>query len=122
MLPLAPKDTGWSKKSVGVYAKRSGVYIHYCGQEIIYIGKATTGRRGNFGDRMRREFHETSASNDYLHRFLVSQTSTIETRFLDLEEVDRIVDGERVEFSKERKALILEQVLIGQYNPPGNRM
>jgi excinuclease UvrABC nuclease subunit len=122
VIPLAPKGEGWSKKSLGVFSRRSGVYVHYCNDEIIYVGQTTAGKRGNFGDRMRREFHETSASNDYLHRFIKEHVDCVRTRFLDLEEVDKIVDGDGIELTPQRKALILEQILIGQYEPRGNRM
>ena len=80
------------------------------------------GKRGTFGDRMRREFHETSASNDYLHRFIKVHQDCVRTRFIDLDEVDKIVDGEGIELTPQRKALILEQILIGQYGPKGNRV
>ena len=122
VIPLASKGEGWSKKSVGEFSRRSGVYVHYCDGEIIYVGKTTSGKRGTFGDRMRRQFHETSASNDYLHKFIKEHELCVRTRFLDLEEVDSIVNGEEVNLSRERKALILEQVLIGQYEPKGNRV
>jgi len=122
IIPLAMKGEGWSKKSVGEFSKRSGVYVHYCDDEIIYIGQTTSGKRGTFGDRMRREFHETSASNDYLHRFIKEHVDCVKTRFLDLEEIDKIVDSGEIELTPQRKALILEQILIGQHRPKGNRM
>jgi len=122
VIPLAPKGEGWSKKSLGIFSRRSGVYVHYCDDEIVYIGQTTSGKRGTFGDRMRREFHETSASNDYLHRFIKVHVDCVRTRFIDLDEVDKIVDGGEIELTPQRKALILEQVLIGQYRPKGNRM
>jgi excinuclease UvrABC nuclease subunit len=122
IIPISLKGEGWSKKCLGDYRKKSGVYLHHCDGEIIYIGKATAGKRGNFGDRMRREFHETSASNDYLHRFIKAHLECVRTKFLDLDQIDGIVDGEGVELSRERKALILEQILIGQYEPKGNRV
>jgi excinuclease UvrABC nuclease subunit len=122
VIPLAPKGDSWSKKSLGVFSKKSGVYIHYCDREIIYVGQTTSGRRGTFGDRMRREFHETSASNDYLHRFIKEHVECVKTRFLDLDEIDKIVIAESITLTPQRKALILEQILIGQYEPKGNRM
>lgn len=122
VIPLAPKGDSWSKKSLGSFSKKSGVYIHYCDDEIIYVGQTTSGRRGTFGDRMRREFHETSASNDYLHRFIRDHLECVRTRFLDLDEIDKIVITETIELAPQRKALILEQILIGQYEPKGNRM
>ena len=122
VIPLAPKGDSWSKKSLGVFSKKSGVYIHYCDGEIIYVGQTTLGKRGTFGDRMRREFHETSASNDYLHRFIKEHVDCVKTRFLDLDEIDKIVITDTITLTPQRKALILEQILIGQYEPRGNRM
>jgi hypothetical protein len=122
VIPLASKGEGWSKKSIGEFSKKSGVYVHYCDDEIVYIGQTTMGRRGNFGDRMRREFHETTASNDYLHRFIKEHVNCVRTRFLDLQEIDKIVDSGEIELTPQRKALILEQILIGQYRPKGNRV
>ena len=122
VIPLAPRGEGWSKKFLGIFSKRSGVYIHYCDDEIVYIGQTTMGKRGTFGDTMRREFHETSASNDYLHRFIKEHQDCVKTRFLDLEEIDKIVDSGEIELTPQRKALILEQILIGQYKPKGNRV
>lgn len=122
VIPLAPRGDSWSKKSLGSFSKKSGVYIHYCDQEIVYIGQTTSGKRGNFGDRMRREFHETSASNDYLHNFIKEHLHCVRTRFLDLDEIDRIVVADSINLTPQRKALILEQILIGQYEPKGNRM
>jgi len=89
VIPLAPKGDSWSKKSLQGFSKKSGVYIHYCDDEIIYVGQTTSGKRGTFGDRMRREFHETSASNDYLHRFIKEHVDCVKTRFLDLDEIDK---------------------------------
>jgi hypothetical protein len=71
---------------------------------------------------MRREFHETSASNDYLHRFIKEYVDCVKTRFLDLDEIDKMIDSGEIELTPQRKALILEQILIGQYRPKGNRM
>ena len=122
VIPLAPKGDSWSKKSLGDFRKKSGVYIHYCDGEIIYVGQTTSGKRGTFGDRMRREFHETSASNDYLHRFIKEHVDCVKTRFLDLDEIDKIVITESITLTPQRKALILEQILIGQYEPKGNRV
>ena len=122
VIPLAPRGVSWSKKSLGDFRKQSGGYIHSCNQELIYVGQTTSGRRGTFVDRMRREFHETSASNDYLHRFIKEHLECVKTRFLDLDEIDKIVITETIELTPQRKALILEQILIGQYEPKGNRM
>jgi excinuclease UvrABC nuclease subunit len=122
VIPLAPKGESWSKKSLQGFSKKSGVYIHYCDSEIIYVGQTTSGKRGTFGDRMRREFHETSASNDYLHRFIKEHVDCVKTRFLDLDEIDKIVITDTITLAPQRKALILEQILIGQYEPKGNRM
>lgn len=121
-IPVAGKGVRWSKKSLGTQANQGGVYLHHSNGVIIYVGKATSGKFGTFGERMRREFHESSASNNYLHQFISNYKDEIRTTFLNFEEIDTIVDGEEIEFSKERKALILEQVLIGLYEPAGNRI
>lgn len=38
----------------------------------------------------------------------------------DLEDIDMMVDSGPLAMSKERKALIMEQVLIGVFDPVGN--
>jgi hypothetical protein len=41
---------------------------------------------------------------------------------LDLLDLDMMVDQGPMSLTKERKALIMEQVLIGIFEPPGNRV
>ncbi len=120
IMGLAPKGQSWSKSQLGDYADKSGVYVHHCNGRILYVGKATSGKWGTFGERLRREFQETASSNSALHKLLVSQTSPIRSFLLDLEELDMIVDAGPMELSPKRKALIMEQVLIGIYQPEGN--
>jgi hypothetical protein len=40
---------------------------------------------------------------------------------LDLDQIDQMVDADPMPLSKVRKSLILEQALIGLYEPAGNR-
>ncbi len=120
IMSLAPKGQSWSKSQLGDYADKSGVYVHHCNGRILYVGKATSGKWGTFGERLRREFQETASSNSALHKLLVNQTFPVRSFLLDLEELDMIVDAGPMELSPKRKALIMEQVLIGIYQPEGN--
>ena len=117
---VAPKGTSWSKLQLGDYADKSGVYIHHANGRILYVGKATKGEYGTFGERLRREFQETESANSSLHQLLMAQASPIRAFLLDLEELDMIVDSGPRKLSQKRKALIMEQVLIGIYLPEGN--
>lgn len=119
-IPIAPKGVTWSKTHLGTYADRSGVYIHHREGEIIYVGKTTVGNFGTFGERMRREFQETSSSNSDLYRLLLENQGKVKSVFFDLDDIDLMVQG--LPLSKERKALILEQVLIGTWEPIGNKV
>lgn len=112
----------WTKGQLGDYAGRSGVYIHHCDGKILYVGKTTTGKFGNFAERLRREFQEKASSNSNLYQLLHSQTKTIKTFLLDLEDLDMMVDSGSIQLSKERKALIMEQILIGVFQPEGNKI
>jgi hypothetical protein len=118
----AGSGTTWTKEQLGDYARRSGVYIHHCDGKILYIGKTTTGAFGNFAERLRREFQEKASSKSALYQLLHSQTKTIKTFLLDLDDLDMMVDSGSIQLSKERKALIMEQILIGVFQPEGNKI
>lgn len=112
----------WKKDQLGDYANRSGVYIHHCEGKILYVGKATTGQWGTFSERLRREFQEKASSNSSLYQLLLSQAKPVKTFMLDLDDIDMMVDSGSVQLSKERKALIMEQILIGMFEPLGNKI
>ena len=113
-------DEPWSKSQLGAYADRSGVYILHAAGAILYVGKTTTGDFGNFGERLRRHFQQAASQNSNLHQILVSQTAEIRAYLLDLEDISMMIDAASMSLSSERKALVMEQVLIGIYQPPGN--
>ena len=117
---IAKKGATWKKSQLGDYADRRGVYIHHSNGRILYIGKATSGQWGKFAERLRREFQETSSSGSKLYQLLEKQRPPIRTYCLDLEDIDMMVDAGSMNLSPERKALIMEQVLIGLYEPEGN--
>lgn len=119
---IAKPGTSWSKLQLGGYADSRGVYIHHCNGYILYVGKTTGGDYGTFGERFRREFQQSASGNSALHQLLCCQTTEIRTYCLDLQDLDMMVDQGPMTLSQERKALIMEQVLIGIYEPPGNRM
>jgi len=119
---VAREGESWSKSQLGDYSDKSGVYVHHTSGKILYIGKATVGNWGNFGERLRREFQKTSSQNSPLYQLLESQSATIKTYLLDLEDIDMMVNPGPMQLSPERKALILEQALIGLYEPVGNRV
>jgi hypothetical protein len=41
---------------------------------------------------------------------------------LDLDDIDMMVDSGSIQLTKERKALIMEQILIGVFSPEGNKI
>lgn len=120
-VPVAAAGLSWSFQCLGDYAGRSGVYVHHAGGDILYVGKTTTGDWGNFGERLRREFQQTSASDSFLYRLLASQTEVIRSYLLDLDQIDALINAGALALNKVRKALLMEQVLIGVYEPRGNR-
>lgn len=118
---VAKRGEPWSKAQLGDYANRRGVSIHHYKGLILYVGKATDGEYGTFGERLRREFQEPAAGNSRLHQLLCSQAGEIRTYCLDLQDLDMMVDQGPMTLTQERKALIMDQVLIGIYEPDGNR-
>jgi len=119
---VSGEKVSWNKSQLGDYADKSGVYIHHTNGKIIYIGKATTGRWGNFGERLRREFQKSASSNSHLYQLLEAQTKPIKVYLLDLEDLDMMVNPGPMQLSPTRKALIMEQTLIGLYEPEGNKV
>jgi len=118
---VATPGTSWSKTQLGDYADRKGVYIHHSNGKLLYIGKATSGQFGTFAERLRREFQEKAASNSPLHQLLVSQKNKIRSYLIDLDDVDMMIDPGSMDLTPDRKALIMEQVLVGIYQPEGNK-
>lgn len=119
---VAQAGASWSKGQLGAYADERGVYVHHSSGRILYVGKTTVGDYGTFGERLRREFQTAASGNSALHQLLCSQTGDIRTYCLDLQDLDMMVDQGPMTLTRERKALIMEQVLIGIYEPQGNRV
>ena len=121
-IPIASKKgEKWSKLILGDYTNKRGVYIHHSNNKILYVGNTTQGPYGTFGERLRREFQYTASVNSRLHQLLASQKNPVFSYFLDLDDIDSMINTGSSTLKKERKALILEQVLIGVYSPEGNR-
>lgn len=118
---VAKARASWKKGQLGDYADRKGVYIHHSNGRILYIGKATSGDFGTFGERLRREFQETASANSRLHQLLAAQKHPIRCYLIDLDDVDMMIAPGSMTLSPERKALIMEQVLVGIYQPEGNK-
>lgn len=110
----------WSTHQLGKYAKSKGVYIYHSKGEILYVGN-TTGTKMNFGMRLRRECQERAAGNSKLHQDFRRLKSDVCVFLLDLDAVNRMVDAKPSGLDDKRKALILEQILIGIFNPRFNR-
>ena len=119
-IKVSKAGTAWSKSQLGDYANRRGVYVHHSHGKILYIGKTTTGDYGTFGERLRREYQEKASGNSSLFKLLASQEAPVQAYFLDLGDLDMMVNAGPMSLSPERKALIMEQVLIGIYEPDGN--
>jgi hypothetical protein len=100
----------------------SGVYVHHCAGQILYVGKTTTGTFGTFGERLRRQFQTKAAGDSDLHKLLCSQTQEIRSYLLEFADLEMMVDAGPMPLSPARKALIMEQVLIGILEPPGNKV
>lgn len=115
------RGESWSKEQLEDYADKKGVYIHHSNRRILYVGNTIKGLWGKFGERLRREFQFTSSQNSDLHQLLASQTNPIYCYFFDLDDVDAMIETGSFSLDSERKALILEQALIGVFDPEGNK-
>jgi hypothetical protein len=122
LVKVAKAGESWSKAQLGAYADLRGVYIHHCNGQVLYVGKTTGGDYGTFGERRSREFQETASANSTLHKLLCSQAADIRSYCLDFDDLDMMVDQGPMTLEPKRKALIMEQVLIGIYEPPGNQV
>ena len=120
-ITTSPIGTTWKKEQLGEFANKSGIYIHHCNSQILYIGETTSGKWAKFGERLRRQFQENGSKNKDLYNLLNKQENPIKTYMLELDEIDMMVIGGAIELTKERKALIMEQVLIGAFSPIGNK-
>ncbi|GAB2584916.1 hypothetical protein [Spirosoma areae] len=118
---VSRKGGRWTKDCLGSYANSRGVYIHHSDNEILYIGQTVKGKWGTFSERLRREFQETSSQASGLYRMLEEQTHQIRTVCFDLDEIDQLISFSTNDLSKENKALIFEQLLIGIFQPQGNK-
>jgi hypothetical protein len=118
---VAPAGTEWLKIQLGDYADKSGVYIFHAGGRILYVGKTTQGKYGTFGERLRRHCQEKASANSSFHQCLRRQTAAVRAYLLDLDDLDMMIDQGPMTLSKVRKALIMEQALIGVFEPPENR-
>ena len=121
-ISIAADGESWSKSQLGDYADNSGVYIFHANGRIIYIGKTTEGEYGNFGERLRRHCQEKASSNSDLYKTLIAETSTVKAYLLDLWDIDMMIDQGPMPLSQKSKALIMEQALIGIYEPPNNKV
>lgn len=114
--------TKWSRLQLGAYAKKAGVYVFHANGRILYVGKTTEGDYGNFGERLRRHCGEGASRNSPLYQILRAEKPPIRAYLLDLDDIDMMIDQGPMTLSPVRKALIMEQALIGIYQPPGNRI
>lgn len=119
---IAGPGEAWSKAQLGDYSKKSGVYILHSSGKIIYIGKTTEGDYGNFGERLRRHCQEKASGNSPLYQALLAEDEPVKAYLLDLMDIDMMIDQGPITLSQARKALIMEQALIGIYEPPNNRI
>jgi hypothetical protein len=118
---IAKAGTEWSKMQLGHYADKSGVYVLHANGEILYVGRTTTGRFGTFGERLRRHCQEKASGNSPLFQTLCTCTPPVRAYLLDLDDIDMMMDVGAMTLKPGRKALIMEQILIGIYQPRLNR-
>lgn len=120
-LSIAKDGESWSKEQLGSYANNSGVYILHSNKSILYIGKTTEGKYGTFGERLRRHCQMKASSNSAIYRSLLKQKKQVFAYLLDLFDVDMMIDSGSIKLCQKRKALIMEQSLIGIFEPPLNK-
>jgi hypothetical protein len=117
---VAPKGQSWPKSQLGDYSDKKGVYILHSNGQLLYVGKTTDGDFGNFGDRLYRHFSESASNNSRVYRLLAQQKESIRAYLLDLMDIDMMIDPGRIGLNEISEALIMEQILIGVFNPIGN--
>lgn len=122
VIAIAVGRASWSRSQLGDYADKSGVYILHANGQILYIGKTTVGDFGNFGERLRRHCQEKASGNSSLYQMLCAKVTPVRAYLLDLQDIDMMIDQGPMTLPQTRKALIMEQALIGIYEPPGNRV
>lgn len=120
-ISVARDEESWSKNQLGDYHDKKGVYIFHSNQKILYIGKTTDGDYGNFGERLRRHCQKKASANSTVYQLLLSQKTPMRAFLLDTDDLDMMIDNGSISLTQERKALIMEQVLIGIYLPDGNK-
>lgn len=122
VISISTGGATWVKSQLGDYANKSGVYVIHANGRIIYVGKTTEGDYGTFGERLRRHCQEKASRNSPLYQALCAETTPVRAYLLDLQDLDMMIDQGPMNLSQARKALIMEQVLIGIYEPPNNRV
>ncbi|MCF6289033.1 MAG: hypothetical protein L3J53_07360 [Proteobacteria bacterium] len=122
VINIAKDGESWSKTQLGEYANYSGVYILHSNGLILYIGKTTHGEYGNFGERLRRHSQKKASNNSDLYKNLFVLKKPVRAYLLDLSDIDMMIDQGPIILSQTRKALIMEQALIGIYEPPHNKI
>jgi hypothetical protein len=121
-LTIAKAGTSWNKSQLGHDADKKGVYILHANGEILYVGKTTKGQFGTFAERLRRQCQEKAAGNSPLFNALCACAPFLVRAYLfDLDDLDMMIDSGPMKLAPDRKALIMEQLLIGVYLPPHNR-
>lgn len=121
VVTIAATGTEWLKNQLGDYADKSGVYILHSNGKILYVGKTTQGKFGTFAERLRRHCQEKASGNSTVHQCLRKQTTPVRAYLLDLDDIEMMIDQGPMSLSPVRKALIMEQALIGVFEPPENR-
>jgi hypothetical protein len=124
---IAREGKSWSKKQLGEYANEQGVYVIHHAGSIKYIGRAVKhpgwkGSYGNFGERLRREFHETASRGRHIYPKLAkldTKEHEIKVTLFPLHEIKKIVldEGLGEGLDDRGRAAILEQALIHVYRP-----
>lgn len=120
-LSVAADGESWSSIQLGPSARDSGVYVLYAGNRILYVGQTMVGNYGNYGERFRRHCQKKASRNSKVYQLLRSQNEGVWAYLLGRSDLGDRVRQEGVKVSVERMALLLEQALIGAYEPPGNR-
>jgi len=118
---VAAAGDSWSSTQLGTFAPDNGVYILYADSRILYVGQTMVGNFGNFGERLRRHCQEKASSNSEVYKLLLSQTKRVHAFFVSRSSLPERIRQQGVQLSMERMALLMEQALIGAYEPPGNR-
>ena len=117
-VPVAQKGKTWTENTLGLHAKRKGVYIIHHKGKIKYVGK-TDGPKTSFGIRLRREFQEGASQGRHIYPKLrkLKVPPDIMVYFFTTDKIRSFISATGVKLTDTQRIEIFEIVLQQAYKP-----